>query len=49
MRSVPTGAESLRDLRAKMRGTNALNWNDLRYFLAVAREGSMGTAARAQE
>jgi DNA-binding transcriptional LysR family regulator len=47
MRSVPTGAESLRDLRAKMRGTSTLNWNDLRHFLAVARGGSMGTAAKA--
>jgi DNA-binding transcriptional LysR family regulator len=24
-----------------------LNWNDLRYFLAIARNGSIGTAAKA--
>lgn len=47
MRSMPTGAESLRDLRARVRGTSTFNWNDLRHFLAIAREGSIGTAAKA--
>ena len=47
MRSVLAGAESLRDLRAKTRGTSTFNWNDLRHFLAIAREGSMATAAKA--
>jgi DNA-binding transcriptional LysR family regulator len=47
MRLVLAGAESLPDTRAKMRGMHVFNWNDLRYFLAVAREGSTGAAAKA--
>lgn len=33
------------DIRANMRGM--FNWNDLRHFLAVAREGSVGAGAKA--
>src|SRR5262245_2596305 len=29
-----------------MRGCWVFDWNDLRYFLAVARDGSIGAAAR---
>src|SRR5438132_2141443 len=47
MRLVLTGAESLPYTRAKMRGVRVFNWNDLRHFLAVAREGSTGAAAKA--
>jgi DNA-binding transcriptional LysR family regulator len=45
MRPMPAGAESLPDMSANMRG--ALNWNDLRYFLAIARGGSAGAGAKA--
>jgi DNA-binding transcriptional LysR family regulator len=44
MRPLLAGAESLPDDGAKMRG--ALNWNDLRYFLATARTGSAGAGAK---
>jgi DNA-binding transcriptional LysR family regulator len=40
------GAACLRDGRAEMRVDDMLNWNDLRYFLAVARGGSMSAAAK---
>ena len=45
MGPVLTGAENLPNVRADMRGK--FNWNDLRYFLAVAREGSAGAGAKA--
>lgn len=45
MRPTLAGAENLPDKSANMRG--ALNWNDLRYFLAIAREGSTGAGAKA--
>jgi DNA-binding transcriptional LysR family regulator len=44
MRQMRTGAESLPNHGANMRAT--LNWNDLRHFLAIAREGSAGAGAK---
>jgi DNA-binding transcriptional LysR family regulator len=44
MRLLLAGGEILPDKSAEMRGT--LNWNDLRHFLAVAREGSSGAGAK---
>src|ERR1700754_5089048 len=43
MRFTLAGDESLPNNGANMRG--ALNWNDLRHFLATARAGSFGAAA----
>jgi DNA-binding transcriptional LysR family regulator len=45
MGRMPAGAENLPGKSANMRG--ALNWNDLRHFLAIAREGSAGAGAKA--
>jgi DNA-binding transcriptional LysR family regulator len=41
---MQAGAEILSNHGTNMRGT--LNWNDLRYFLAIARDGSAGAAAK---
>jgi DNA-binding transcriptional LysR family regulator len=41
------GAASLRDVSAKVRVDLMFDWNDLRYFLAVARQGSLASAAEA--
>jgi DNA-binding transcriptional LysR family regulator len=47
MRFVSAGAENLPNAHAKMRVVNVFDWNDLRYFLAIARQGSTGAAAKA--
>ena len=41
------GAARLRRGRARMHNLTTFDWSDLRYFLAVAREGSSLAAARA--
>ena len=41
-----TAAASLRDAFAKLHMNQTLDWNDLRYFLAVARNGSTIAAAK---
>ena len=46
MRCKEPGLASLPSASAKMRVRAVINWNDLRHFLAIAREGSIGAAAR---